>query len=97
MDIKKLFFFFVNAYVIKGEKTILFDTGAVLEPEALPAFCAENGVPFADAPTLYGKLHRAGVPYLTLMTNNINHPDAFGMELFAIAAARLFEVDETAE
>ncbi len=63
----------------------------------LRAFCAENGVPFADAPTLYGKLHRAGVPYLTLMTNNINHPDAFGMELFAIAAARLFEVDETAE
>ena len=63
----------------------------------LRAFCAENNVPFADAPTLYGKLHRAGVPYLTLMTNNINHPDAFGMELFAIAAARLFEVGETAE
>jgi len=63
----------------------------------LRAFCAENGVPFADAPTLYGKLHRAGVPYLTLMTNNINHPDAFGMELFAIAAARLFAVDEATE
>ena len=60
-------------------------------------FCADNEIPFADAPTLYGKLHRAGVPYLTLMTNNINHPDAFGMELFAIAAARLFEVGETAE
>lgn len=61
----------------------------------LREFCAKNNVPFADAPTLYGKLHRAGVPYLTLMTNNINHPDAFGMELFAIAAARLFETEET--
>ncbi len=62
----------------------------------LRIFCAENNVPFADAPTLYGKLHRAGVPYLTLMTNNINHPNAFGMELFALAAARLFEA-ETSE
>ena len=31
MEIKKLFFFFVNAYVItEGEHTILFDTGLLL-------------------------------------------------------------------
>ncbi len=44
VEIKKLQFFFVNAYVIKGEKTILFDTGAVIPPEALPGFLEENGV-----------------------------------------------------
>ncbi len=57
----------------------------------LRAFAAENDVPFADAPALYGKLWRAGIPYLTLMTNNINHPNEFGMEIFAAALARLFE------
>lgn len=44
MEIKKLTFFFVNAYAIRGEKTVLFDTGAVLEPEALPEFLNQNGV-----------------------------------------------------
>lgn len=44
VEIKKLTFFFVNAYVIKGEKTILFDTGAVIPPDQLAGFLAENGV-----------------------------------------------------
>lgn len=44
MEIKKLTFFFVNAYVIKGEKTVLFDTGAVIDPAELPAYLEENGV-----------------------------------------------------
>ena len=45
MEIKKLFFFFVNAYVItEGEHTILFDTGLMLPPEQLPGLCAENGI-----------------------------------------------------
>ena len=59
--------------------------------KGLRKFCEENGVPFADTPTLYGKLWRSGVPYLTLMTNNINHPNNFGMELFSAALVRLFE------
>lgn len=59
--------------------------------KGLRAFAAENNVPLADTPTLYGKLWRSGIPYNTLMTNNINHPNAFGMELFAAALARLFE------
>ncbi len=59
--------------------------------KGLRKFCEENETPFADTPTLYGKLWRSGVPYLTLMTNNINHPNNFGMELFSAALARLFE------
>lgn len=59
--------------------------------KGLRKFTTVNNVPFADAPSLYGKLWRAGIPYNTLMTNNINHPNAFGMELFAAALARLFE------
>ena len=57
----------------------------------LRKFCEETETPFADTPTLYGKLWRSGIPYLTLMTNNINHPNNFGMELFSAALARLFE------
>ena len=59
--------------------------------KGLREFTAANNVPFADTPILYGKLWRSGIPYNTLMTNNINHPNAFGMELFAAALARLFE------
>lgn len=59
--------------------------------KGLRLFTKENNVPYADAPNLYGKLWRAGIPYNTLMTNNINHPNAFGMELFAASLARLFE------
>lgn len=45
MEIKKLTFFFVNAYVIKSEnKTVLFDTGAVIDPAELPAYLEQNGV-----------------------------------------------------
>ena len=61
--------------------------------KGLRAFTAANGVPFADTPALYGKLWRSGIPYNTLMVNNINHPNSFGMELFAAALARLFEDD----
>lgn len=59
--------------------------------KGLREFTAANNVPFADTPNLYGKLWRSGIPYNTLMTNNINHPNAFGMDLFAAALARLFE------
>jgi len=44
VEIKKLTFFFVNAYIIKGEKTVLFDTGGVLPPEELGGYLAQNGV-----------------------------------------------------
>ena len=43
-EIKKFRTFFVNGYVVKDEKTILFDTGALLEPEQLPGILEELDV-----------------------------------------------------
>lgn len=53
-------------------------------------FAKENGIALADASLLYGQLWRQGIPYGTLMVNNINHPNAFGMKLFADALMDLF-------
>jgi hypothetical protein len=38
-----------------------------------------------------GRLWRQGIPYLTLMENNINHPNEFGHTLFADSLMALFE------
>ena len=59
--------------------------------KALRVFAAREGVGLADAARLWGGLWRRGIPYMTLETNNINHPDAFGMSLFAEALKPLFE------
>ena len=56
----------------------------------LRAFAAANGVVLAEASRRYGRLWRQGVPYNTLMTNTINHPDARGLRLFADALMALF-------
>lgn len=49
MDVKIMTFFFVSAYVIKaGGKTVLFDCGAILEPEKLSGFLEEQGVDPAE-------------------------------------------------
>ncbi len=56
----------------------------------LKAFGAANNVAVADASTLYCNLWRQGIPYMTLMTNAINHPDERGHKLFADALMALF-------
>ncbi len=56
----------------------------------LRKFAAENNIPLADASLRYGRLWRQGIPYNTLMKNNINHPDARGMKIFADALMALF-------
>ena len=48
------------------------------------------GLAVADASLRYGRLWRQGIPYSTLMMNNINHPNVFGMSLFADALMALF-------
>ena len=58
--------------------------------KALRKFTAENGVALADGSLRYGRLWRRGIPYSTLLMNNINHPDPFGMGLFADALMALF-------
>ena len=58
--------------------------------KALRKFAAENSLALADASLRYGRLWRQGIPYSTLMMNNINHPNPFGMGLFADALMSLF-------
>ena len=58
--------------------------------KALRRFAAENNLALADASLRYGRLWRQGIPYSTLMMNNINHPNPFGMGLFADALMALF-------
>jgi hypothetical protein len=53
-------------------------------------FTSKNKIPLADASLRYGRLWRQGIPYNTLMKNNINHPDARGMKIFADALMALF-------
>ena len=58
--------------------------------KALRKFAGENNIALADASLRYGRLWRQGLPYSTLMMNNINHPNVFGMSLFADALMALF-------
>ena len=57
----------------------------------LRAFAARHGVALADASKRWGRLWRQGIPYTTLLSNAINHPDPRGMKLFADALMALFE------
>ena len=58
--------------------------------KALRTFTSENGIALADASLRYGRLWRQGLPYSTLLMNNINHPNPSGMSLFADALMALF-------
>ena len=53
-------------------------------------FTAEKNVALADAAKRYGRLWRQGIPYNTLMTNTINHPDKDGLKIFADALMSIF-------
>ncbi len=49
-----------------------------------------EGVALADGSRRYGRLWRRGIPYQTLMENDINHPNPFGHGLFADALMEVF-------
>jgi lysophospholipase L1-like esterase len=53
-------------------------------------FATENNIAVADAAARYGRLWRQGIPYSTLLSNNINHPNAIGLKIFADALMSLF-------
>lgn len=56
----------------------------------LRQFVKENHIPYADVSLRYSRLYRQGIPYLTLMVNHYNHPDAKGMKIFADSLMALF-------
>ena len=53
-------------------------------------FAAKHRVALADASRRWGHLMKEGIPYITLLSNSINHPDDRGHELFAQALIELF-------
>lgn len=58
--------------------------------KAIRQFAEFKQVALADASARYGRLWRQGIPYLTLMENNINHPNVFGHSIFADSLMALF-------
>lgn len=74
---------------LKSEKGIDEDPRPYVR--GLKEFALKHRVALADASFYYGQLYRLGIPYSTLMVNNINHPNRFGMSLFADALMKIFE------
>ncbi|HAK95705.1 MAG TPA: hypothetical protein DCM87_12080 [Planctomycetes bacterium] len=58
--------------------------------EGLRKFAAAHHVALADAALRWGHLLKEGIPYTTLLSNSINHPDDRGHELFAQALIAIF-------
>lgn len=58
--------------------------------KGLREFGRRHGIAVADASLRYGRLWRRGIPYQTLMENDINHPNVFGHTLFADSLIALF-------
>lgn len=53
-------------------------------------FTAKHRVALADASLRWGHLLKEGIPYITLLSNSINHPNDRGHELFAQSLIALF-------
>jgi len=72
-------------FVERGQRDIDDDPRPYVA--GLKAFVAAHPehVALADAARRYGRLWRQGIPYLTLMENNINHPNVAGHQIFADA------------
>ena len=58
--------------------------------KGLRRFATDNQVALADASRAWRLLWRQGIPYITLLANSINHPDARGHAIFARALIDLF-------
>lgn len=58
--------------------------------KGLKQFAAANNIALADASARWCQLRSQGIPYQTLLANDINHPDARGQKIFADALMDLF-------
>ncbi len=56
------------------------------------AFAQQNQIAVAEGSLRYGRLWRQGIPYITLMENNINHPNVDGHRIFADSLMALFPI-----
>ena len=57
----------------------------------LRLFAERHQLAVADASSRWGHLWREGIPYVTLLTNGINHPDDRGHALFADELMKCFD------
>ena len=73
-----------------GVSMLKFDEDPRPYVKALHEFAARNELALADASKGWCRLWRKGIPYVTLLANSINHPDARGHEIFAQALIELF-------
>jgi lysophospholipase L1-like esterase len=53
-------------------------------------FAPEHQIPLADASLRYGRLWRQGIPVITILSNQINHPTMQGHQMFADSLLELF-------
>jgi hypothetical protein len=58
--------------------------------KAIREFAAKNNIALSDASMRYGRLWRMGVPFMTLMQNAVNHPNPYGMSVYADSLMNLF-------
>ena len=58
--------------------------------KGLRQFAAANNVALADASFRWRQLRRQGIPYQTLLANDINHPDQRGQKIFADTLIGIF-------
>jgi lysophospholipase L1-like esterase len=73
-----------------GLSTYKFDEDPRPYVKGLKAYAEQHNLALADVSTLWCRLWRQGLPYMTLEANSINHPDARGHQLFADALMALF-------
>lgn len=73
---------------LTSQRDIDKDTRAYVD--GLRQFAARHHIALADASLRYGRLWRQGIPYATLMSNGINHPNPQGMKLFTDSLMALF-------
>ena len=73
---------------LNGERDIDADPRPYVA--GLRQFAARHPVALADASLRWGRLWRQGIPYSTLLSNAINHPNPDGMKLFADSLMALF-------
>lgn len=73
-----------------GVTTLKFDDDPRPYVQGLRAFANANDVALADGAARWCGLWRQGIPYTTLLSNSINHPNAQGHGLLADALMALF-------
>ena len=73
-----------------GQSTVKVETDPRPYVAGVRTFCQKHHVALADASLRWGHLVKEGTPYITLLSNSINHPDDRGHALFAAALMELF-------